>query len=321
MYCRKTSTAFKVTFPFVIFLSLWMLFNLCSCQDLAGADLNRKGADGLELRVMSFNIRYGSANDKQNHWKNRREMVFDVLRNHHPDIVGLQEALDVQIAEIREALAKYGQIGVAREDGKTDGEYSALLYRLDLFDVDESGTFWFSNTPEVPGSNHWGNACVRICTWARFLEKKSGRAFYIFNLHLDHVSQPSREKSAVLLAQRVHHRKHKDPFVVTGDFNTGENNPVVTYLKGKTSLSGQNGRESNNPVPMVDTFRVLHPDAKDVRTGHSFRGTRKGNKIDYVFTPPSIRVLEATILYDNVDGRYPSDHFPVTATLRLPVLR
>ncbi len=275
MYYRKTSTAPKVAFSIIIFLSLWMLFNVCSCQDIVGADLNRTGADGLELRVMSFNIRYGSANDKQNHWRNRREMVFDVLRNHRPDVVGLQEALDFQIDEIRKAIAKYGQIGVAREDGKTDGEYSALLYRLDLFDVDESGTFWFSNTPEVPGSNHWGNACVRICTWARFLEKKSDRAFYIFNLHLDHVSQPSREKSAVLLAQRVHHRKHKDPFVVTGDFNTSENNPVVMYLKCKTSLSGADGSESNNPVPMVDTFRVLHPDAKDVRTGHSFRGIGK----------------------------------------------
>jgi len=318
MYYRKTSTAPKVTFPIVIFLSLWMLFNLCSCQDLAGADLNRTGADGLELRLMSFNIRYGTANDGQNHWKNRREMVFDVFRNHRPDIVGLQEALDFQIAEIRKAIAKYGQIGVAREDGKTDGEFSALLYNIDLYKVDESGTFWFSNTPEVPGSSHWGNACVRICTWARFLEKKSGRAFYVFNLHLDHVSQPSREKSAVLLAQRIHQRKHKDPFAVTGDFNTGENNPVVMYLKDEAPLADQNGRESHNPVPMVDTFRVLHPDVKDVRTAHGFRGNRKGNKIDYVFTPPVVKVLEAQILYDNVDGRYPSDHFPVTATLRLP---
>jgi endonuclease/exonuclease/phosphatase family metal-dependent hydrolase len=308
----------KIFSRLAILLSLCVLLGLCSCQDLAGADLNRRGADGLELRVMSFNIRYGSANDGENHWKNRRETVFDVLRNHRPDIVGLQEALDFQIAEIRKALAKYGQIGVAREDGKTDGEYSAILYRLDRYDVDESGTFWFSNTPEVPGSNHWGNACVRICTWARFVEKNSGRPFYVFNLHLDHVSQPSREKSAVLLAQRVHNRKHPDPFVVTGDFNTGENNPVVTYLKGKTSLSGPDGRESGSPVPMVDTFRVLHPEVKDVKTGHSFRGTRQGNKIDYVFVPPDIKVLEAHILYDNINGRYPSDHFPVTALLRLP---
>ena len=308
MYYRKTS---YTAFPAAIFLSLLILFNLCSSQALAGAG-------GLELRIMSFNIRYGSANDGDNHWKNRKEMVFDVLRDHKPDIVGLQEALDFQIAEIRKAVGKYGLIGVAREDGMTDGEFSCLLYDISLYDVSESGTFWFSNTPHIPGSNHWGNACVRICTWARFIEKKSGKAFYVFNLHLDHRSQPSREKSAVLLTERIKNRNFADPFIVTGDFNTGENNPVVTYLKGKTSLTGANGRLSQNPVPMVDTFRVLHPDVKDVRTGHGFRGTRKGNKIDYVFVPSSIKVLEAQILYDNIDGRYPSDHYPVNATLHLP---
>jgi endonuclease/exonuclease/phosphatase family metal-dependent hydrolase len=267
---------------------------------------------------MTFNIRYGTANDGDNHWKNRKEMVFDVLRDHKPDIVGLQEALNFQMTEICTALGKYGQVGVAREDGKVDGEFSSILYDIARFKVDESDTFWFSNTPEVPGSNHWGNACVRICTWARFIERNSGRAFYMFNLHLDHVSQPSREKSAVLLTQRIKDRKHPDPFILTGDFNAGENNPVIVYLKGQTELTGANGLKFENPVPMVDTFRVLNPDVKDVRTGHAFRGTRKGNKIDYVFVPSSVKVLEAQILYDNTDGRYPSDHYPVNATLRLP---
>jgi endonuclease/exonuclease/phosphatase family metal-dependent hydrolase len=135
MYYRKISIVTKVFLPLAVLLGLWMLFNLCSCQGLAGADSNRTGADALELRVMSFNIRYGSANDGENHWKNRREMVFDVFRNHRPDIVGVQEALDFQIAEIRKAVTKYGQIGVAREDGKTDGEYSAILYPSDHFPV------------------------------------------------------------------------------------------------------------------------------------------------------------------------------------------
>ncbi|MBC8471150.1 MAG: endonuclease/exonuclease/phosphatase family protein [Planctomycetes bacterium] len=319
MYNRITSHTFKATFPVVILLSLLFLFNLCSCQAFAVAGSGRAAADkDLELRIMTFNIRYGSANDGDNHWKNRKEMVFDVLRDHSPEIVGLQEALDFQMAEICTALGKYGQIGVAREDGKVDGEFSSILYDISRFKVDESGTFWFSNTPEVPGSNHWGAACVRICTWARFIERKSGKAFYMFNLHLDHVSQPSREKSAVLLTQRIKNRKHSDPFILTGDFNSGESNPVITYLKGETELTGADGQKSQNPVPMVDTFRVLHPDVKDVRTGHSFDGNRKGNKIDYIFTKSNVKVLDAQILYDNIDGRYPSDHFPVNATLRIP---
>jgi endonuclease/exonuclease/phosphatase family metal-dependent hydrolase len=62
---------------------------------------------------------------------------------------------------------------------------------------------------------------------------------------------------------------------------------------------------------------VLHPDLKDVRTAHEFKGTRQGNKIDYVFVPQGTKVLEAEILYDNVNGRYPSDHYPVTASFVL----
>ena len=306
----------RISIVIITFLSATILLGFYFCQETKGA--GRAGADGLDVRIMSFNIRYGSANDGENHWKNRREMVFDVIRNQHSDVVGLQEALRFQIDEIRNAVPVYGEIGVAREDGRIDGEYSAILYRADRFGIAEAGTFWLSDTPDVAGSSHWGNACVRICTWARLIENKSGKAFYLFNTHLDHRSQPSREKSAVLLAQRIRSRNHKDPVVVTGDFNAGENNPVVTYLKGETAVDGPDGRKAKTSVPMVDTFRVLHPNVKDVRTGHAFRGTRQGNKIDYVLVPPEAKVLEAQILYDNVDGRYPSDHFPVMARLRLP---
>jgi endonuclease/exonuclease/phosphatase family metal-dependent hydrolase len=316
VYFGKTLKTRKAIFSRTVFLGLCVLLGLCLFQAIASADLSGPQAKDLEVRVMSFNIRYGTANDGENHWKNRYEMVFDVLRNHRPDVVGLQEALGFQIQQIRKAIGGYGLIGVAREDGKNDGEYSCLLYRLDRYDVKESGTFWFSDTPEVPGSSHWGNACVRICSWARFIEKKSGRAFYVFNLHLDHVSQPSRQKSAVLLSKRLLARKHADPFIVTGDFNTGEKNPVILYLKGKLALSKSDGNKGKNPVPMVDTFRVLHPDAGDVGTFNGFKGNRRGEKIDYVLTMPGVKVLEAKILYDNVNGKFPSDHFPVWAIMR-----
>jgi len=314
MYRKITSTMAKSFFAFAIALGLLMLFTASA----RAADSGPAGASGLEVRVMTFNIRYGSANDGENHWKNRRDMVFDVIRKQKSDVIGLQEALRFQIDEIRQALPMYAEIGVAREDGKINGEYSAILYRADRFGVGEAGTFWFSDTPEVPGSSHWGNACVRICSWARLIENSSGKAFYAFNLHLDHVSQPSREKSAVLLTQRIGGRKLAEPFVLTGDFNTGETNPVITYLKGQTALAGADGVSAKNPIPLVDTFRVLHPDVKDVRSAHDFKGTRQGNKIDYVFVQPGVKVLEAEILYDNIDGRYPSDHFPVMARLLLP---
>jgi len=311
MYRKRPSIMTHVFLSLAIFLGLWTFFGLC-CAEAAGA-----GADELELRIMTFNIRYGSANDGDDSWDKRKDMVCDVIRNHPSDVVGLQEALRFQIDAIREAHPMYGEIGVAREDGNNEGEYSSVLYRTDRFGMGESGTFWFSDTPDVVGSNTWGNACVRICSWARLIETRTGKAFYIFNLHLDHVSQPSREKSAVLLAERIKNRRYKEPFVVTGDFNAGEDNPVIKYLKGQMAVEGPDGSKAKTPVPVVDTFRVLHPDDKDVRTAHEFKGTRQGNKIDYIFVPPGTKVIEAQILYDNVDGRYPSDHYPVNARFRL----
>ena len=304
----------KSLLAFAVVLSLLTVFAL----PVKAADSGPAGVSGLDVKIMTFNIRYGAAKDGENQWKNRRDMVFDVIRKQKSDVIGLQEALRFQIDEIRQAVPMYAEIGVAREDGKIDGEYSAILYRTDRFGVGEAGTFWLSDTPDVPGSNTWGATCVRICTWARLIENNSGKAFYAFNLHMDHVSQPSREKSAVLLTQRIRGRKLAEPFVLTGDFNTGETNPVISYLKGETALAGADGVAAKNPIPLVDTFRLLHPDVKDVRTAHEFKGTRQGNKIDYVFVQPGVKVLEAEILHDNTNGRYPSDHFPVMAQVILP---
>jgi endonuclease/exonuclease/phosphatase family metal-dependent hydrolase len=300
-----------IRFCVVAALAVVVLAGVCLCGQKG------ESVDGpLEVSAMSFNIRYGTAGDGENRWQNRRQMVFDLVGKYDPDVVGLQEALGFQIDEICKALPQYAMIGVGRDDGKTKGEYSAILYRRERFEVEQGGTFWLSDTPEVPGSITWGNACTRICTWARFVERKTGRAFYHYNLHLDHISQPSREKSVVLLAERIRNRKRLDPFVVTGDFNAGEHNPAILFLKGKTAVPGKDNANVENPTPMVDTFRVLHGDAGEVGTFHSFKGDRTGDKIDFVLTTSGVQALDAQIICDNVDGRYPSDHFPVTARLR-----
>ena len=263
------------------------------------------------LSVMTFNIRYGSANDGDNHWDKRHDLVFDVIGKYDCDVVGLQEALRFQIDAIRAAHPEYGEVGVGRDDGKTKGEYSAILYRTDRLKLIDSGTFWLSDTPEVVASTSWGNRITRICTWARFVQKDSGKAFYHFNVHMDHQSQPSREKSAVLIDGRIAQREHADPVILTGDFNAGEANPAITYLKG-TSETG-----AKPVVRLVDTFRVLHPDATEVGTFNRFEGVRSGDKIDYIFVLPETKVLDAEIIFDTPDGRCPSDHFPVIARIGL----
>lgn len=257
------------------------------------------------LKVMSFNIRYGTAKDGDNHWDKRRQMLFDLLRAEQADIVGVQEALHFQLQEILEAAPDYGLVGIGRTDGKEAGEYSAILYRKPRLTAESSGTFWFSDTPEAIASKSWGNNIERICTWARFTDAQ-GRPFYLFNLHLDHQSQPSREKSAQLLMQRIAQRSSAgDPVIVTGDFNSGEDNAAIRTVVG------------TQPGQLIDTFRALHADTVDVGTFTGFKfGDVKGEKIDYVLVQPGTKVISSAILRTSKDDRYPSDHFPVTAEIQ-----
>jgi endonuclease/exonuclease/phosphatase family metal-dependent hydrolase len=257
------------------------------------------------LNVMSFNIRYGTANDGDNHWNLRREFLIDVIRAADADLVGLQEALDAQIAALLKELPQYGVVGVGRDDGRTRGEYAAILYRRDRFRVSDAGTFWFSDTPEVVASRSWGNNITRICTWARFIDR-DGQAFWQYNVHLDHESQPSRERSTALLAERIAGRRAPvEPVIVTGDFNVGETNPAITRLTAPAQAV---------PALFIDTFRVRHPDERRAGTFNAFKfGQIDGEKIDYVLVQPGTEVVEAAIIRTSRNDRYPSDHFPVTA--------
>ena len=182
------------------------------------------------VTVMSFNIRVGFANDGENHWQKRRDMLFALLREQQADVIGLQEALHSQITEILEAVPGYEYVGVGRTDGRQGGEYSAILYRTARLRARRSDTFWLSDTPAVVRSRTWGNQYERICTWAYF-EDREGPAFYVYNVHLDHESQPSRERSAALLLATIAARDPKAPVIITGDFNSGEDNPAAKAVR------------------------------------------------------------------------------------------
>jgi len=268
------------------------------------------------LSVMSFNIRYGTANDGDNHWTKRREMLFALLRSENADLIGLQEALRWQIDEILAAVPGYGAVGVGRDDGKAAGEASTILFRATRFHVETSGTFWYSDTPEVPGSTGWGNRITRVATWARLVDR-DGRAFSLFNTHLDHESQPSREKSTALLLERIAARAEaSEPVIVTGDFNAGEANAALHVLVGPGGPAAAPAAGAAAP-PFIDTFRALHRDATEVGTFSGFKyGATTGEKIDYVLVQPGTTVLSAGIVRTAQDNRYPSDHFPVVARIQ-----
>jgi endonuclease/exonuclease/phosphatase family metal-dependent hydrolase len=296
--------------------AVWAFFLCVVLLPSLGAPARADEVPALRVRAMTFNIRYGTANDGPDRWENRRHLVFDRVRQSDADVIGLQEALHFQIRQILDTVEGYASIGVGRDDGAYRGEFSNILYRTDRFRPDACGTFWLSDTPTVPGSKSWGNTITRICTWVRLVEKDTGRAFYMFNVHLDHQSQPSREKSAALIARRIADRAHpNEPIILTGDFNAGEQNPAILYLKGK----GPAPDGETTPMTLVDSYRVLHPEAETVGTFNGFKGRTDGDKIDYVFVQPETHVLDTNIDRTNEDGRYPSDHFPVTATVLLRV--
>jgi endonuclease/exonuclease/phosphatase family metal-dependent hydrolase len=253
---------------------------------------------GLNLNVMSFNIRRGTAKDGKNHWIFRRNRVCELLSHHRPDVLGLQEALDFQISEISSMLPGYEKVGIGNL-GSSKGLHTAIFYDAGRFVPTEEGTFWFSDTPDIPGSKGWGNRIPRTCTWVRLIHKDSKQAFYFYNVHLDHISQRSRKNSVVLLTQFIHLRFSPDPFVLTGDFNAREKSAPIQFLKGKISLRVKTKGSVSNPEPSMDSFRVRHPNHRNIVTFHGFRRYFFRFKLDYIFVP-------------SWKKGYPSDHYPLS---------
>jgi len=266
------------------------------------------------IKVMSFNIRYGSADDGPNSWPQRSKILFQVLEQQGPDIVGVQEALKFQLDEILDQFPYFLISGRARDDGKEKGEYSSILFRRDRFQLLEEETFWLSDTPDVPGSKSWGNSITRICSRVKLKDLTSGNDFMVLNLHLDHRSQNSREKSVEFVLKRHRGEIGQIPMIVMGDFNAGEDNPAIQKIyQCRSDSKGSPGSSKC----FVDSFRVLYPTAEQTGTFNGWKGTKDGPKIDYVFVSEHFKVRNAGIVDYNEDSRYPSDHFPVTATLEL----
>ncbi|MEN6319986.1 MAG: endonuclease/exonuclease/phosphatase family protein, partial [Syntrophaceae bacterium] len=247
---------------------------------------------GVNLNVMSFNIRHGEAQDGRNQWIFRRSLVQEVFHHYRPDVLGVQEALNFQVSEINSMLHGYMHVGIGNLGG-SQGLHNSIFYNAERFVLSDESTFWFSDTPHIPGSKGWGNIIPRSCTWARLIEKNTRYAFYFFNIHLDHLSQRSRKKGVVFLTRFVHSRPYPEPFVLAGDFNAREKSTPIQFLQGKIPLKIRTEGNVTNPEPVIDTFRVRYPNQRNVATFHGFRKYFFRFKIDYIFVSPPVRVLDA----------------------------
>ena len=289
-------------------LTIIISFVLC-CILIASATA---AAEETALRIMSFNIRYDNPGDGDDAWPNRRDMAASMIRFHGADIAGLQEALKHQVDDLAERLPEYGWFGVGRDDGREAGEYMAVFYRRDRFELLEQSTFWLSETPEKPGMG-WDAACNRVVTWGHFRDRITGKTFYHFNTHFDHRGETARRESAKLLLARIGAIAGDTPLTVTGDFNAPPSSEPIVII-----TSGLAGDASSKLIDSRAVSRNGHHGPSGTWSGFTSAGKSGDEPIDYVFVRNGVAVTLHGTLSDTFDGRFPSDHMPVLAVVTLP---
>ncbi len=250
-----------------------------------------------ELELMTYNIKYANENDGENSWSNRKDFITNQLKFYEPDIFGVQEALLPQMEHFISEMPAYKFVGVGREDGDEKGEYSAILYKSEKFRVLKNETFWLSETPEKV-STGWDAALPRICTYALFEDKESGKKFWFFNTHFDHIGVQARQESGKLILRKISEINTENlPVILTGDFNLEPQTEAIQSIKNKLGDSKEIAEKVS--FGSEGTFN-----------GYNFKEpvTRR---IDYIFVNDKVQVLKYGVLTDSKEMRYPSDHFPV----------
>ena len=288
-------------------LGWWMLalatLSVCPAAEERPAD------DSPAVRVMSWNIRYGTARDGNNAWPRRREAVFGVVRSFEPDLLGTQETLAFQRDELLAAFPTSAAVAAGRDDGREAGEMAAVFYDRDHFEPLDSGHLWLSETPEVPGSRGWDAALPRIATWVKLRDRTAlqDAPILFLNAHFDHVGERARLESARLIRRSLATLGAGCRLVVTGDFNAAEASPPHAALFADAEAGPK----------LLDTLRVAIPQSAGPEgTFNGFVPTNTaGGRIDWIGCSPDWRVVAASIDRTVVAGRTPSDHWPVTATL------
>ncbi len=260
-----------------------------------------------EIRVLTFNIRYNNRMDGANAWPYRKEAVAKLIEE-RADVAGLQEVKPDQRTWLAEHLPDFTMIGIGRGLNDTD-EAVPIVFRKDRFEVQSSGTFWLSDTPDQPASTSWGNTLPRICTWAKLRDRKDDKCFWFYNVHLDHQSGKAREKGLMQVADRVGKREGNDPAIILGDLNSSVGDAPLAALA------------LHEKPAFRSTYEVMGVTAEG--TFHGFTGKTGTRAIDYIFVEKDRwkviggKVLKTTYKGEDNEERFVSDHFPVEATVEI----
>ncbi len=268
-------------------------------------------------RVATFNIRFGAAEDGENHWTQRKSILFDCLRELQPTVMGTQEGLSFQLAEICQAfphlkyvgVGRYHQVEVDRAYERLSGEHCAIFYDTTQVSLEQSGTFWLSETPEIAGSQSWGNDLARIVTWAILRARSQAPRFIVFNTHY-HWGEPFATRSTELLLRQIKTLAASLPVIVLGDFNVPPTSSIHARFTQPDSLPP-------DFRPFQDVWESLGQIETAAGTFHDYTGQPKESRIDWILISPDFKPLSVQKITYQQAGRYPSDHFPVLAVLQL----
>ena len=266
------------------------------------------------IRVMSYNIRLGVADDGENSWENRREATPAMLRDIRPDVFGVQEAFDFQIAYILENCPEYKAVGVGRDDGVELGEHMSVFYNCERFNLVDWGTYWLSETPDVP-SFGWDAACRRTATWTLLEEKDSGERFYFVNTHLDHIGVVARREGLALIHRKISEMNSDGlPMVLTGDFNVLPDNPGLGGINSLMKAARFNNQGGDRCGSFNGFGKLGNSDAAPVL------GEKEDLNVlqpfDYIYYSGFEVCSQFRVARKEYCGkRYISDHYPVWADI------
>ncbi len=263
-------------------------------------------------KILSCNIRVPLQEDEKsgNGWNDRKELCGDVIARCNGDVICLQECYGKQLDYLKQRLPEFDSYGLARPE-KEFIPSNAILYHRGRYELISAGGMWLSETPHIAGSISWDSARPRLANWVHLRDRKSGKELRVWNTHFDHIGQEARREQARVLLEAIKSLEPtRIPQLIVGDLNSTATHPAIKAIR---------------KAGFVDTYGAIHGPEDPGYTAHAFQGVKRatsgkkpGGKIDWIFTPSNVKTLEAEIIRDERDGRYPSDHYFVTAVIELP---